>query len=154
MKHDKNEIMSLLKQQQIAVIGTNDSVQGFVRLRIMYYGIDENFNCFLMSLSDSPKVEQILTSNNISMLVFNFEDPYDKSWEAEINGRIVIIRSQEDINTALKELKGRNPFADVASEAGIVTNNFVLMRLKPELLRFRIYGEALNSVSPTVIKFE
>lgn len=113
--------------------------------------IDEKFNGYLMSTKGSAKIGQITVFPTTSFLVFGLEEPYDRSWEIEIDGEARLLSQQEDIGCALKELKERNPFADVAIEAGI-TGQFDFIKLIPRILRFRVYGEALKGVPPTVLE--
>ena len=150
-KYTPKEIYSRLEEEKEGVLGTIDKNSNYIRLRVMYYGIDNKFACYFMSTKDSPKIEQILTSPNISFLVFGLKEPYDKSWEVEIDGSAEIIEKKEEINYALKKLKERNPFADVAIESGITTQ-FCLIKLIPKIIRFRVYGEALKGESPTILK--
>ena len=63
-----------------------------------------------------------------------------------------LVESKEDVDFALKTLDGKNPFADVAIESGI-TAQFSFVRIKPWILRFRVYGEALKGEPPTVLEF-
>ena len=148
----EKEILANLKKKQEGVVSNKDEKTGLIRSRVMYYGIDESFVCYLMSVKDSPKVENIISSPNISMIVFGVEEPFDLSWEVEINGIAKLIRAEKDIGTALKALEGRNPFADVAIESGI-TSQFDFIRLTPKFVRYRVYKEALNSVPPSVLSF-
>lgn len=103
-----------------------------------------------MSTKDSPKVQHVISSHSISLMVSGLEDPYDTSWEVEINGAATLLESKKDIFFALNTLKGANPFADVALESGEV-DIFSFIRLTPSVLMFRIYGEALAGAQPTVI---
>ena len=105
-----------------------------------------------MSVKGSPKLEQILNAAGISMLVYDLENPFDRSWEVEINGTAKPLVFQKDINVALSMLKGRNPFADVAIEAGIISQ-FDFVKLTPKYVRYRVYSEALDQVPPTIIRF-
>ncbi|MDD5686554.1 MAG: pyridoxamine 5'-phosphate oxidase family protein [Elusimicrobia bacterium] len=150
-KHGVGEILFRLEKKTVGILGTLDKDSKYVRLRVMYYGVDSKFNCYLMSMKDSPKIEQILSSSNVSFLVFGLEDPYDNSWEVEIDGEAALLRQTEEINHAIERLKERNPFADVASESGI-TGQFDLIKLIPKIVRFRLYGEALKGISPTVLE--
>ena len=150
-KHDSQEIFSHLEKKNVGILGTVDKDSKYVRLRVMYYGIDKNFNCYLMSTKGSPKIEQLLTSSSVSFLVFGLEDPYDSSWEVEIDGHAEILKQTKEVNYALEKLKGRNPFADVAIESGI-TGQFDLIKLNPKVVRFRVYGEALKGEPPTVLE--
>jgi general stress protein 26 len=149
--HGKEFILARLRKQSVGILGTIDSASGMVRQRVMFYGVDDGFRCYLMSTKESPKISQILSSQSISFIVFGPEEPYDQSWEAELDGRAELLSEKRDVHTALEHLKGRNPFADVAIESGI-TRQFDLLRLIPSVVRFRIYGEALKGELPTVIE--
>ncbi len=151
VQHSKEEIQSYLKKESIGILGTIDHSSEYVRQRVMYYGIDKAFNCYLMSTKASPKIDQILSTHFVSFIVFGMEDPYDNSWEAEIDGKGELIQNEKDIQIALNYLKERNPFADVAIESGI-TGQFDFIKLIPRVIRFRIYGEALKGDKATVIE--
>ena len=153
MQYTAKEIFSRLKERQVAVIATNDSKGGYVRLRVMYYGVTDKFECYLMTLKDSPKLSQLAGAGKVSVLIYNLENPFDLSWECELNGFVSVLNLEQDQARALAELKGRNPFADVALEAGLTAGHFAFLKLSPTILRFRVYSEALNNEPPTVIEF-
>lgn len=148
---EANEILSHLEKNTVGILGTLDKDSKYIRLRVMYYGVDSKFNCYLMSMKGSPKIEHLLSSPNLSFIVFGLEDPYDTSWEVEIDGNAEFLKSRDEINYALEKLKGRNPFADVAIESGI-TGQFDLIKLSPKIVRFRLYGEILLGTPPTLLK--
>ena len=151
IQHDIGEILSYLNRQTVGILGTLDNKSENIRLRVMYYRIDNKFNCYLMSMKGSPKISQILLSSSISFIIFGLEEPYDNSWEVEIDSSAQILNQSEEINYALEKLKERNPFADVAIESSI-TEQFNLIKLIPKIVRFRLYGEALTGVPPTILK--
>lgn len=150
-QHGKNEILDCLARMAVGVLNTLDRETEDIRSRVMYYGFDDTFNCYFMSLAGSPKIDQVISAPRVSMMIFGFEDPYDQSWEIEINGAAKLLESPEDIAFALEALKGRNPFADVAIESGI-SSQFSCFRLKTEVVRYRLYGEALKGNPPTVLE--
>lgn len=151
-RHEEKEILSHLRKRQIAVVSTKDEKENLLRSRVMYYGVDDKFVTYLMSVKGSPKIDQILNASGITMIVYDLEDPFDRSWEVEINGLAKPLVFQNDINTALETMKGRNPFADVALEAGI-SSQFALIKLTPKFVRYRVYSEALDQVPPTILRF-
>ena len=61
-KHVAQEILSHLEKNAVGILGTLDKDSKYIRLRVMYYGIDSKFNCYLMSMQDSPKIKQLLFS--------------------------------------------------------------------------------------------
>ena len=151
VQHDVTEIIACLRKKTVGIIATLDKETNYIRLRVMYYGIDNEFNGYLMSTKGSAKIDQIMVFPVTSFLVFGLEEPYDQSWEVEVDGEARLLTQPEDIDYALKELRERNPFADVAIESGI-TGQFDFIKLIPRIIRFRFYGEALKGISPTVLK--
>ena len=150
-RHTMQEILACLKDKTTGVLATSDENSKNTRLRIMYYGVDDKFAVYLMSVKDAPKIANIVNSPQASFLVYGVEEPYENTWEIEINGYAELISGDAAVG-ALEKLKGRNPFADVALESGI-TNRFELIRLSPKNLRFSNYGEALTGIAPTVLNF-
>ncbi len=153
MQYSARDIFERLKERQVAVIATDDSKSGYVRLRVMYYGVTDKFECYLMTLKDSPKLSHLAGAGKVSVLIYSLENPFDLSWECELNGFVSLLNSEQEQARALEELKGRNPFADVALEAGLTAGHFAFLKLSPTILRFRVYSEALNNEPPTVIEF-
>lgn len=151
-ENTREEIFSKAKSQTIGVLGTVVEASNIIRQRLMYFGLDQSFRCFLMSTKTSPKMDQIKEGGEISFFIFGIEEPYDDSWELELTGDAEILADEEDVEIALKELIDRNPFADVTVASGI-SDQFGFVCLTPRLIRFSIYGEALKGVEPTIIKF-
>ncbi len=151
--HKRSEIFEYLKKESLGILGTLETNSENIRLRVMYYGIDDEFNCYLMSTKGSPKIDQVQSSSKVSFLIFTIEDPYDESWEIEIDGTAELLKKKKEINFALEKLKGKNPFADVALESGII-GQFDFVKLIPEIVRFRVYGEALNGNPPSILHFQ
>ena len=151
--HQKSKILDYLKKESLGILSTRETNSENIRQRVMYYGIDDDFNCYLMSTKESPKIEQIQSSTKVSFIILTIEDPYDKSWEIEIDGMATLLKEETEIQFALDKLMGKNPFADVALESGII-GQFDFVKLIPEFVRFRVYGEALNGNPPTVLHFQ
>lgn len=151
--HKESEILDFLKKGSLGILGTRELNSENIRQRVMYFGIDDKFNCYLMSTKESPKIEQIQSSSKVSFMIFTIEEPYDKSWEIELDGIAKLLKEETEIQFALNKLMGKNPFADVALESGII-GQFDFVKLIPEFVRFRVYGEALNGNPPTVLHFQ
>ncbi len=151
--YTKLEILSFLKKASLGILGTNDTDSNNVRQRVMYYGIDDEFNCYLMSTKESPKIDQIQSSSKVSFIILTIEDPYENSWEIEIDGYAKLLSEKNEIDFALDRLKGKNPFADVVLESGII-EQFDFMKLVPDIVRFRKYGEALSGNPPTILEMK
>lgn len=150
--HTEEEIKTHLFESSVGTLGTLDENGTTIRQRLMYYGIDDAWNLYLMSTKESPKVDQILRTPEVSFFVFENEDPYDLTWEIEIEGKAEVLESSKQAKVAIKKLKDRNPFAAVAIESGI-TGHFTYIKISPTLIRFRVYGEALQGEEPTIVNF-
>ena len=151
--HQKSKILDYLKKGSLGILSTRETNSENIRQRVMYFGIDDEFNCYLMSTKGSPKIEQVQSSSKVSFIIFSKEDPYDRSWEIEIDGIAEPLENKKEINFALEKLQGKNPFADVAVESGII-GQFDFVKLIPEIVRFRVYGEILNGNPPTILHFK
>ena len=150
--HSKQEILEHLTRMTTGILATLDADGNVIRLRVMYYGFDDEFNFYFMSTKESPKIDQMMATAGISFMVFCVEDPYDESWELEINGTAMSLFVEEEIFFALNKLKGINPFADVALESGEI-GIFSFIKLSPSIVKFRNYGEGLKGEPPTVLEF-
>jgi len=150
-RYSDKVITAHLKKESIGILGTWDKNNDSIRQRVMYYGFDQKLSFYLMSTKGSPKIEQILADSHFSFIVFGIEDPFDESWEVEINGQARLLATNKEIDSALDRLKDGNPFAEVAFESGI-TSHFDFIQLTPKVIRFRIYGEALKGTPPTVLE--
>ncbi|OVE78599.1 hypothetical protein BVY01_05060 [bacterium I07] len=153
IRHSADELLGRFKRGSTGILGTVNTNTNESRLRVMYYGVDDDFNCYMMSTKGSPKVEQISMCSSVAFLIFVVEEPYDLSWEIEVNGQAVFLDNDSEIQIALKTMMDRNPFADVALESGI-TRQFDFFKLIPVTIRFRIYGEALQGNEPTILEFD
>lgn len=147
----REEVLENLEKEKVGVLSSKGEEEN-IRLRVMYYGVDKGFNFYLMTSRDSPKVREITAHPRVSFLVYHLEEPFDRSWELEVEGRVKIVEKGRDLSKGLATLKGKNPFVDVAVEAGI-TDEFVILHLIPSLIRFRIYGDILKGLPPTVWEF-
>lgn len=151
--HTAEQILNLALSQKVGVLSSSEKNSENLRQRLMYFGLSETFSCYLMSSNESPKIEQIAGCPQVSFFVFGIEEPYDNSWEVELIGSADVLPDDVAKDEALHTLIGRNPFADVTDVSGI-SGQFSFIRIIPKQLRFRIYGEALQGVDPTIFTFE
>ena len=75
--HSKQEILENLTKMTTGILGTLDADGNVIRLRVMYYGFDDDFNFYFMSTKESPKIDQMMTTSGISFMVFCVEETYD-----------------------------------------------------------------------------
>ena len=150
-KNLKKEILYNLAKGSVGILGTYDNQSNKIKQRIMYYGLDKKFNLFLMSSKNSPKMNQILLFPEVSFIVYSLENPYDNSWEIEVEGKVSILKDEKEINAALIILKDRNPFANVTYESSII-NQFNFIHLNPKIVKFSIYGKTLKGIPPYILQ--
>lgn len=151
--HTKDEIMTLISEQSLGVLATNDEEKNYIRLRVMYFGVDNRYMFYFMSTKGTPKICQIASQQKVSFILYGIRDPYDKSWELEINGRAEMLHDLQDIRVGLECMRKNNPFAEVALESGIL-DQFEIIRVKPSIIRFSVYGEVLVGERATIFKFD
>ena len=89
--HNPKEVLAYLKDNHVGTLGTYDTKLKHIRMRIMYYGVDKKFNLYLMSSKNSPKINQMLLFPYVSFMVYGITEPYDNSWQIEIEGKIIIL---------------------------------------------------------------
>jgi general stress protein 26 len=150
MKKNK-EVLKALQRTTVGVLAALDNKSNKIKQRIMYYGIDSKFNIYFMSSKNSSKMNQMSISPEVSFIVFGLEEPYDNTWEIDIEGRVRIVEELKEQEIILNNLKNRNPFANVAIESNII-NHFNFFHLIPEVIKYSIYGEILKGNSPVIIK--
>jgi general stress protein 26 len=59
-KHTKKEIISILNDLKVAGIATSGG--DHIRIRMMHYALDKEFNVYLASMKGDPKIIQLTTN--------------------------------------------------------------------------------------------
>ena len=107
-------------------------------------------------MSETTTTWSALPNNSdakVSFIILTIEDPYENSWEIEIDGFAELLSDKKEIDFALEKLKGKNPFADVVLESGII-GQFDFVKITPDIVRFRKYGDALSGNPPTILEMK
>ncbi len=149
-QHTKEEILSLMENVEVAAVATSAGER--MRIRMMHYATDENFNIYLATLKGDPKTVQMTNYPSISLLVHQSGADINESKEVEITGKVLFVRDQEERERALEMTAKRSPVVKYLTESG---NSSMLdcIKVVPDTIKFRIFREIVQGIPPTVIEF-
>lgn len=149
--HNKEEILNHLGSVEIATVSTV-SGEG-VRNRMMHFSFDKDFNFYLATMKNDPKTLQMTRQPSVSLLVFKAAaDIYD-SQEVEVIGKASFITEPGERKQAVEKTAERSPVVKYLVSVG---NDavFDFIKIKPEVIKYRIFKEIVQGAPPTVIEFQ
>jgi len=121
---------------------------------MMHFGLpEEGLDYFyLSSMKGDPKTVHITHHPAVSLLFFRQPTDFPSAREVEVTGRAYIIRDEEERRKALNALAARSPVVSYMLQTG---NAHLLDCIKviPQEIKYRIAGEIVQGVPPTVIEF-
>lgn len=149
-KHSKEEMLALLKDLEVAGIATSGG--DHIRLRMMHYAFDQDFNIYLASMKGDPKVFQITTNSSLTLLAHQDPGDINTSKEVEVIGKAEILRDKTSREEALAMIAKRSPVVAYLRDSG---NESLLecIRVVPQTVKFRVFEEIVQGMPPTVIDF-
>lgn len=149
-KHTKKEILSILNRLKVAGIATSGG--DHIRIRMMHYALDDEFNIYLASMKGDPKIIQLTTNPSISLLAHESQEDINKSKEVEIIGKALILKKEKERNKALDAIAERSPVVSYLRNTG---NESMLecIKVRPQTIKLRIFEEIVQGLPPTVIEF-
>ncbi len=149
-QHSQEEIRLLMENVEVAAVAT--SAGESVRIRMMHYATDENFNIYLATLKGDPKTVQMTHHPSISLLIHQSGADINESKEVEITGKALFVRDQKEREQALEMTAKRSPVVKYLTETG---NSGMLdcIKVVPDTIKFRIFKEIVQGMPPTVIEF-
>ena len=149
-QHDKEEIMSVLENVDVGAVATLDG--NSPRIRMMHYAVDKNFDTYLTTMKGLPKTDQITNSPAIALLIYQSVADINESREVEITGKAFFVIDQEQRKQALELVAQKSPAVKQLTETG---NSGILdcIKVVPDMIKFRIFEELAQGISPTVIEF-
>lgn len=149
-QHSQEEILALMESVEVVAVAT--SAGEGLRNRMMHYATDENFNIYLATLKGDPKTVQMTNYPSISLLVHQSGADINESKEVEITGKALFVRDQKERERALEMTAKRSPVVKYLTETG---NSDMLdcIKVVPDTVKFRIFKEIVQGMSPTVIEF-
>lgn len=149
-QHSQEEILTLMQSVEVAAVATSAGEQ--MRIRMMHYASDENFNIYLATLKGDPKTIQMTHHPSISLLVHYSGADINESKEVEITGKALFVRDHKERERALAMTARRSPVVKYLTETG---NSGMLdcIKVAPDTVKFRLFKEIVQGVPPTVIEF-
>lgn len=120
---------------------------------MMWFGNDQDFNFYLYTLKGAPKLECVKINDQVTLLITvqgKFILDYS---EIEVAGTAQVIcqRSEREAALELISTKGDEP-SQVINPTNF--DFFDVIKVKPALIRFRVYKEMKQGIEPTILKFE
>jgi len=148
--HSKAEILAVLGRKQLATLAT--AGPGSLRTRCMFFANDADLNIYMMATVGSAKVSELRTNPDVSVLATEEGAVLFNTVEVEVQGRAEIMTDDAAKVEALRLLAPKCPFAQFALEAQS-GESFDVIKIKPKVLIYRVYGEASTGVGATVLTF-
>ncbi|MBI4180449.1 MAG: 1,4-dihydroxy-2-naphthoate octaprenyltransferase [Chloroflexi bacterium] len=148
--HNRAEILKLMEEVAVAAIAT--SAGEGMRIRMMHYATDDNFNIYLATIKGDPKTVQMTNHPSISLLLHHSGSNINESKEVEITGKAIFVRDEKEREQALEMTAKRSPVVKYLTETG---NSGMLdcIKVVPDTIKFRIFNEIVQGIPPTVIEF-
>lgn len=149
-QHGKEEILSLMEGMPVAAVAT--SAGEGMRIRMMHYATDDNFNIYLATIKGDPKTVQMTHHPSISLLLHHAGGDINASKEVEITGKALFVRDEKERGLALEMTAKRSPVVKYLTETG---NSGMLdcIKVVPDTIKFRVFSEIVQGMPPTVIEF-
>ncbi len=148
--HSQEEILSLMKQAEVAAIAT--AAGDKVRTRMMHFAAADDFTVYLATMKGDPKTVQITHQPSISILVHRPGDSITESREVEVTGKALLVRDSAERQHALEMTAQKSPVVKHLKEAGN-TDILDTVKVVPETIKLRVFKEIVQGMPPTVIEF-
>lgn len=148
--HAKKEILSLLDHLEVAGIATSSG--DHIRLRMMHYAFDKDFNIYLASMKGDPKIIQITTNSSLTLLAHQDPGDINTSKEVEVIGKAEILKDKTTRERALAMIAKRSPVVAYLRKTG-KESSLECIRVLPQTVKFRVFEEIVQGMPPTVIEF-
>ena len=148
--HSQQEVLSVLQGAEVGAVATASGES--LRNRMMHFAVDAGFTIYLATMKGDPKTVQMTRQPAISILVHKSEPDINNSREVEVTGRAVFVTDNRERERALEITAQKSPVVKYLTSTG---NAQVLDCIKviPEVIKYRIFGEIVQGMPPTVIDF-
>ena len=150
-QHSRAEILALMEGMPVAAVAT--SAGEGMRIRMMHYATDDNFNIYLATIKGDPKTVQMTHHPSISLLLHQSGGgDINASKEVEITGKALFVKDEHERKLALEMTAKRSPVVKYLTETG---NSGMLdcIKVVPDTIKFRVFSEIVQGMPPTVIEF-
>ncbi len=148
--HSKEEILEALSKIDYGTVATLDTYR--IRSRTMHFANTEDFIFYFASMKGDPKIYQMTLNPSVSLLLNHNEDGLESTCEIEVQGRAEILDATVERKKALLMLSQKSPVVKNMLETG-AGSALEVIRMVPEMIKYRVFGEILRGVGPTVLTF-
>ncbi len=148
----KKNFLEELKTIEVCCVSTLQGKQ--IKNRMMHFAYsEENFEFYLASLKDDPKINQMLINNEISILVYKKGQQFPEDKEIEITGKVTLINDENEKKKAIKLLINRSPVVKNLYETNLI-NMLKFIKVKPIQIKYRIVKDILHGNPPYLLIFQ
>ncbi|MBI4334537.1 MAG: 1,4-dihydroxy-2-naphthoate octaprenyltransferase [Chloroflexi bacterium] len=150
MSHSNEEVLAILQGAEMGVVSTAAGVK--LRTRMMHFAVDTDFTVYLATMKGDPKTLQMTHHPSISILVLDNRGNINESREVEITGSAGFVTDPQEKKKALELTYRKSPVVKYLKDTG---SDSILdyIRVTPEIIKYRIFGEIVGGMPPTVIDF-
>jgi 1,4-dihydroxy-2-naphthoate octaprenyltransferase len=145
---------AIIETAQSASVACVSSFAGTnIRNRMMHFAIGSDFTFYLASMKADPKIRQLLSRSDISLLIHIPGPHFAEDREIEVTGTAAVLKEDTRIQEALELLKPRSPVVGTMVQSG----NVRLLRfiaVRPQTVKYRYVKDILQGHAPQIIRFE
>src|SRR3972149_8088656 len=99
MAHSREEVLGVLRGQEVVVVATAAGED--IRTRMMHFAADDDFTIYLATMKGDPKTLQMTHRPAVSLLAFQPQADINASREVEITGTPAFVRDPQERAKAL-----------------------------------------------------
>lgn len=149
-QHSREEILSVMEGVEVVAVATSAGEN--VRTRMMHYTYDQDFNVYLASMKGDPKIVQLTHHPAVSLLIHQGGGDFPSMKEIEITGKALLVGDEAERRRAFEAEAHRSPIVKYLLETNN-TNILDCVKVVPETVKYRVAGEVVQGVPPTVLEF-
>jgi 1,4-dihydroxy-2-naphthoate octaprenyltransferase len=150
MSHSREEVLSLLKGAEVAVVATVSGDR--MRTRMMHFAVDDDFHIYLATMKGDPKTLQMTHHPALSLLVHFPAEDFNESQEIEFTGVPRFVRDPQERQKALELTATKSPVVKYLMDTGNA-DALDCIKVEPQLIKLRVFREIVQGLPPTVIDF-
>jgi len=150
-EHGREEILETLAAVEFGAVATLEGSQ--VKTRAMHFAADKDFNFYLASLKNDPKIGQLLENSAISLLIIKADKGFFEAREIEVMGQAELITNPQKRQEAFELLAPRSPVVANMKQGGAL-DLLAVIKVRPQIVKYREVSEIIRGVGPAIIDFE
>jgi 1,4-dihydroxy-2-naphthoate octaprenyltransferase len=150
-QHSSKTIHEALRKADVAAVATHEGLH--IKQRQMHYAVDDNLDLYFATMKGDPKTLQITSDPEVSILILDRTGDMEGWSETEFSGSMEIITGDKEKKKASRMLYTRSP---IVKNLVDYKQDHILewIKLTPKTLKFRIFGEIVQGMAPTIKSFE